>query len=181
MHPSRQAYVEEVEPEVSLPLDPQSQVLELYSYSPRGVALASGDPAADKSFRISALTWQMSVSNHNSMTLFSLANTYSSPAALDRDYDLPSAGAGLAPERASAFQEQMDRRRREAQIVVPTDDDKVRARLREIGQPITLFGEDKALRRDRLRKLLAIEAEINAAEDEDVDEEMRDAGDEQNK
>ncbi|CZR53899.1 related to U4/U6 small nuclear ribonucleoprotein [Phialocephala subalpina] len=99
---------------------------------------------------------------------------------LDRDYDLPSAGVGLAPERASAFQEQMDRRKREAQIVVPTDDEKVRARLREIGQPITLFGEDKALRRDRLRKLLAIAADIRAAEDEDVDEEMRDVGDEQN-
>lgn len=118
MHPSRQAYVEEPEPEVSIPLKPQPQALELYSYSPRGVvAVASGDPVTDKPFRMLALIWQMSVSDQTS---FRLANTYSSQLALDRDYDMPSAGPGLAPERASAFQEQMDRRRREAQIVVST-------------------------------------------------------------
>lgn len=39
-------------------------------------------------------------------------------------------------------------------IAVPTNDDDVRQRLRAHGEPITLFGEDKADRRARLRKLL---------------------------
>ncbi|KAF5014790.1 hypothetical protein F66182_14102, partial [Fusarium sp. NRRL 66182] len=72
----------------------------------------------------------------------------------DRDYDLPAAGAGIAPERASALLSQFERKRRAAAIVVPTDDTRVRIRLRELGEPITLFGEGPADRRDRLRELL---------------------------
>ena len=37
---------------------------------------------------------------------------------------------------------------------MPTNDGRVRARLRDLGEPITLFGEDAADRRDRLRHLL---------------------------
>lgn len=59
-------------------------------------------------------------------------------------------------------------------VPTPTDDGKVRLRLRELGEPITLFGEDKADRRDRLRKLLTIQAEID-----DEDTNMDDAPDEQ--
>ncbi|ODH45211.1 hypothetical protein ACO22_00324 [Paracoccidioides brasiliensis] len=73
---------------------------------------------------------------------------------LDRDYDMPSATAGIAPEKASAILSQFSRRRRAAAIAVPTDDGRVRARLRELGQPITLFAEDATDRRDRLRELL---------------------------
>ncbi|KAI9640300.1 hypothetical protein NHQ30_011350 [Ciborinia camelliae] len=40
----------------------------------------------------------------------------------------------------------------------------VRARLREMGEPITLFGEGPGNRRDRLRQLLTIESEMKAEE-----------------
>ena len=62
-------------------------------------------------------------------------------------------------------------------MAVPTDDNRVRLRLREIGEPITLFGERPVDRRDRLRELLTDLAERQdaAAADRDLDEEMADA------
>lgn len=74
--------------------------------------------------------------------------------ALDRDYDLPSTAAGVPAEKASAILSQFERKKRAAALTVPTDDGRVRARLRELGEPITLFGEGPAERRDRLRELL---------------------------
>lgn len=70
------------------------------------------------------------------------------------------------------------RKRRAAALAVPTDDGRVRARLRELGQPITLFGEDNADRRDRLRSCLAAEAEAAATGDavDGEDVHMEDAG-----
>lgn len=53
-------------------------------------------------------------------------------------------------------------------MAVPTDDTRVRMRLRELGEPITLFGEGPADRRDRLRELLTDLAERQEA-DGDVD------------
>lgn len=74
---------------------------------------------------------------------------------IDRDYTLPSnAKLGIAPEKASAILSQMDRKKKAAAVVVPTDDGRVRARLRELGEPMTLFGEGPGDRRDRLRELL---------------------------
>lgn len=93
----------------------------------------------------------------------------------DNDYDIPSAGAGIAPEKASALLSQFERKRRAATIAVPTDDGRVRARLRELGEPITLFGEGPADRRDRLRELLTVQAEQAAAGGESADVEMEDA------
>ena len=93
--------------------------------------------------------------------------------AIDRNYDLPSGGTGIAPERASAILSQFDRKRRAAQIAVPTDDAKVRSRLRELGEPITLFGEGPADRRDRLRELLMEQVEQDG--EELVDIQMGDA------
>lgn len=90
---------------------------------------------------------------------------------------MPSATAGIAPERASAILSQFGRKRRAAQLAVPTDDGRVRARLRELGQPITLFGEGPGDRRDRLRELLAIQAEEAEAEGGvNVDTPMGDGG-----
>ncbi|KAH6717951.1 U4/U6 small nuclear ribonucleoprotein-like protein Prp4 [Leptodontidium sp. MPI-SDFR-AT-0119] len=94
---------------------------------------------------------------------------------LDNDYDMPSAGPGLAPERASAFQSQMDRRKKAAAIAVPTDDKRVRERLRQLGEPVTEFGEGPGDRRDRLRELLAGLAR-DADQDEEGDARMLDAG-----
>jgi U4/U6 small nuclear ribonucleoprotein PRP4 len=85
---------------------------------------------------------------------------------------MPSATAGIAPEKASAILNQFNRKRKAAAIAVPTDDGRVRARLREMGEPITLFGEGPGDRRDRLRQLLAIQAEIDGVDDEDGDAKM---------
>ncbi|KAL9111999.1 MAG: hypothetical protein Q9227_003619 [Pyrenula ochraceoflavens] len=92
---------------------------------------------------------------------------------VDRDYELPSTSSGIAPERASAILSQFDRKRRAAQLAVPTDDGRVRSRLRELGEPITLFGEGPADRRDRLRELLL--SQLEAAEGEGADVAMEDA------
>ncbi|KAH8701017.1 putative pre-mRNA splicing factor [Talaromyces proteolyticus] len=90
---------------------------------------------------------------------------------IDRDYDLPAAAAGIAPERASALLSQFARKRRAAAIVVPTDDNRVRLRLRELDEPITLFGEGPADRRDRLRELLTtLEEQRNGEDVEMLDE-----------
>jgi U4/U6 small nuclear ribonucleoprotein PRP4 len=93
--------------------------------------------------------------------------------AIDHEYDLPANTVGIAPERASALLSQFQRKRRAAAIAVPTDDSRVRARLRELGEPITLFGEGPADRRDRLRELLTQLAEQQEAAAAD-DAEMRD-------
>jgi U4/U6 small nuclear ribonucleoprotein PRP4 len=77
----------------------------------------------------------------------------------DNDYELPSAVPGVAPEKASAILSQFERKRFAASLAVPTDEGRVRSRLRELGEPVTLFGEGPADRRDRLRALLAAQAE----------------------
>jgi len=89
---------------------------------------------------------------------------------IDRDYAIPStARVGIAPEKASAIISQMDRKKRAAAIVVPTDDGRVRLRLRELGEPITLFGEDPGDRRDRLRELLYRKQEdVTGQDGEDI-------------
>eukprot|EP00124_Ichthyophonus_hoferi_P006070 Ihof_evm1s1174 gene=Ihof_evmTU1s1174 len=50
---------------------------------------------------------------------------------------------------------EFDRKRKLRDLVVPTDDHAVRARLRLLGEPITLFGEDKSMRRDRLKDTIS--------------------------
>lgn len=93
---------------------------------------------------------------------------------MDHDYLMPSATAGVAPEKASAILSQFSRRRKAAAIAVPTDDGRVRARLREMEEPITLFGEGPGDRRDRLRELLTSQAEQDGGEDGEGDVQMHD-------
>lgn len=50
---------------------------------------------------------------------------------------------------------EFEKRKRARQIQVSTDDSEVKAHLRQLGEPICLFGEGPADRRERLRKLLA--------------------------
>ncbi|OWZ48445.1 hypothetical protein LQV05_003280 [Cryptococcus neoformans] len=56
-------------------------------------------------------------------------------------------------ERAqnAAIIEELERKKRLRKLAVPTDDKKVRERLRAYGEPITLFGEGPGDRRDRLK------------------------------
>jgi pre-mRNA processing factor 4 (PRP4) like len=52
---------------------------------------------------------------------------------------------GPSSERAraenQALLEELERKKKASTMAVPTDDGRVRARLRQIGEPITLFGE----------------------------------------
>ena len=65
---------------------------------------------------------------------------------------------------ASALLSQLERKREAAAIAVPTNDLRVRAQLRSLHEPITLFGEDASDRRARLRELLFLAGEIRDAE-----------------
>lgn len=65
-----------------------------------------------------------------------------------------TAFSSIDPSRASALEDQFSRKRGIAAVVVPTDDLRVRERHRELGQPVTLFGEGPAERRDRLREYI---------------------------
>ncbi|OCH85494.1 WD40 repeat-like protein [Obba rivulosa] len=70
----------------------------------------------------------------------------------------------LSSERArlenKVILDELERKKKARSLAVPTDDNRVKARLREIGEPITLFGERAADRRDRLIYVLS---QINAA------------------
>nr|CAD7435699.1 unnamed protein product [Timema monikensis] len=54
-----------------------------------------------------------------------------------------------------ALLEEFERRKRARQINVSTDDGEVKKNLRQLGEPICLFGEGPADRRSRLRDMLA--------------------------
>lgn len=96
---------------------------------------------------------------------------------------MPATASGIAPEKASALLSQFERKRLAASIAVPTDDGRVRAKLRELGEPVTLFGEDPADRRDRLRELLTTQAQLASTQSPDVEmndaDEAQEEGDEQ--
>ncbi|KAG6868946.1 hypothetical protein C0993_007160 [Termitomyces sp. T159_Od127] len=75
--------------------------------------------------------------------------------------------------------DELERKKKARSMAVPTDDNRVKLRLREIGEPITLFGERAADRRDRLIYVLS---QINAARGDDamhVDEESSSDSDEE--
>ncbi|XP_069789963.1 U4/U6 small nuclear ribonucleoprotein Prp4 isoform X3 [Narcine bancroftii] len=59
-------------------------------------------------------------------------------------------------ERQAEVLAEFERRKRARQINVSTDDAEVKACLRALGEPITLFGEGPAERRERLRNILSV-------------------------
>ncbi|KAK9379566.1 WD40-repeat-containing domain protein [Kockiozyma suomiensis] len=61
--------------------------------------------------------------------------------------------------RTQVYLEEQERKNRANKLAVPTDDPKIREMLRSFGEPITLFAEDKADRRSRLRSVLAARKE----------------------
>lgn len=65
--------------------------------------------------------------------------------------------------RHAALLRTLEAKRRKLSVVVPTDDNEVRVRLRAMGHPVRLFGEREMQRRDRLREILA-KQEIDAEE-----------------
>jgi len=60
----------------------------------------------------------------------------------------------------SALLEEFEKRKLKRQINVSTDDEEVKRNLRQLGEPICIFGEGPAERRIRLRELLATYAII---------------------
>lgn len=69
-------------------------------------------------------------------------------------FDL-STGSESTRQRQEALLMEFENRRRQRALAVTTDDKEVRRQLREMGEPMTLFGEREMERRDRLRKHLA--------------------------
>ncbi|QSL64375.1 hypothetical protein MERGE_001676 [Pneumocystis wakefieldiae] len=75
---------------------------------------------------------------------------------------------------------EFERRQRIKSIYIPTDDGKVKAKLRELGKPITLFGEGPADRRDRLREILSkFDGTVTFSEKEAEEEEFYTSGTEE--
>ena len=71
-----------------------------------------------------------------------------------------SAGAQHAAEEHAKLVAQVDKLATVRAMVISTNDEHVRVRLRNLGHPITLFGEGPGERRDRLREVLtALEME----------------------
>lgn len=98
------------------------------------------------------------------------------PLATDYNYDLATG------ENASALLSQFDRKRLAARIAVPTNNETIKAMLRERGVPVTLFGENNpADRRERLRQILTDETQqqSNAGPGEGADVDMEDAPDDE--
>ncbi|CAG8632257.1 11173_t:CDS:10, partial [Ambispora leptoticha] len=60
-----------------------------------------------------------------------------------------------AREDHQAILDEFERKKRARTLAVPTDDGRVRAKLRELNEPQCLFGEGPGDRRDRLRYLLS--------------------------
>lgn len=71
-----------------------------------------------------------------------------------REYEISEESKKVRERQEKAVQELL-MKRRAAALAVPTNDNAVRARLRRLGEPITLFGEREMERRDRLRMLMA--------------------------
>ena len=69
-----------------------------------------------------------------------------------------------------ALLEEFERRRKARQINVSTDDSEVKKNLRQLGEPICLFGEGPADRRNRLRELLASLGEDAIKKKEEADD-----------
>ncbi|KAK4837161.1 hypothetical protein QYF36_003268 [Acer negundo] len=69
-------------------------------------------------------------------------------------YEISDESRQVRERQEKAIQELL-MKRRAAALAVPTNDMAVRARLRRLGEPITLFGEREMERRDRLRMLMA--------------------------
>lgn len=95
----------------------------------------------------------------------------------EAEYDVSDDHRAARERHERAVQELLQRRRAYA-MAVPTNDSAVRARLRRLGEPVTLFGEREMERRDRLRALMVrLEAEgqferlLRAQEDEQGAEE----------
>nr|XP_018265798.1 U4/U6 small nuclear ribonucleoprotein PRP4 [Kwoniella dejecticola CBS 10117]OBR87956.1 U4/U6 small nuclear ribonucleoprotein PRP4 [Kwoniella dejecticola CBS 10117] len=70
---------------------------------------------------------------------------------VDNTYQLGGSDDERERAKNAALIEELDRKKKFRKMAVPTDDKKVRERLRAYGEPMTLFGEGPGDRRDRLK------------------------------
>jgi len=79
--------------------------------------------------------------------------------------------------------EEWEQRKRARQIAIPTDDKLIQLRLRELDEPIILFGEQAPERRERLREVLAKKGLVDAmpavAKQQQLLQMQRQSGDQQ--
>lgn len=90
-----------------------------------------------------------------------IENKYSPQASPNHQEDTSAAEYDISEEsrrvreRQEQLMQQLLMRRRAYALAVPTNDSAVRARLRSLNHPITLFGEREMERRERLRSVMA--------------------------
>ena len=72
-----------------------------------------------------------------------------------------SGSSQLAIQRQQELKDTFERRKRARELAVPTNDNAVKLKLREYGQPICLFGEGAPERRDRLREAMAQQVDLD--------------------
>lgn len=80
-----------------------------------------------------------------------------------KEYQELSEESRIEQQRHAETLRQYEIKRKARAIVVPTAIEDVKTKLRELGHPATLFGEDAADRRERLREVIA---DMQLGEDE---------------
>lgn len=65
----------------------------------------------------------------------------------------------ISKDKHQVLIDQLERKKIANQVTVPTDDTKVRNWLRQLFEPITLFGEGNLERRQRLKELIAFKVQ----------------------
>ncbi|KAG0379455.1 hypothetical protein BGX24_000341 [Mortierella sp. AD032] len=85
---------------------------------------------------------------------------------LDDKYEIADSSK-RARDQHMEVMEMFERKKRARTLAVPTDDKKVREKLRELGEPVCLFAEDNMDRRNRLRHLMAKD-EVVEGDDESM-------------
>ncbi|KAI8805824.1 WD40-repeat-containing domain protein [Cladochytrium replicatum] len=97
---------------------------------------------------------------------------------IDDNFDIGEGGRHARAEQQAILAE-LERKKLARSIAVPTDDKRVRERLRELGEPQTCFGEGPAERRDRLRFILSLKAREAGEDVSDSDSEDESSSDEE--
>ena len=72
-----------------------------------------------------------------------------------------SEASQAAVERQKELKETIEKRKRARELAVPTNDNAVKLKLRESGEPISLFGEIAPDRRERLREVMAANLDLD--------------------
>ena len=126
----------------------------------------------------------MSVSKHRLYRNISYINFTNS---CDKSVTATDYSASQITANTREFLDRQEQNRTAKAISVPTNDNDIRSCLRQLKEPVTYFGEDKADRRDRLRKLLVqrraegfdISNIVGYGEQEDVDMQDQDEEEEE--